>query len=525
MAGRRSPVTDIREILRRLQLGEPDRRIARDLGISRNTVVHYRLWAARHGVFADGPLPDTATLAALLELAPTERPAHEQSLVEPLRERVLALYERGVEGQAIWQLLVEEHGFTGSYSSVKRFLRRVAPTTRLATLRIEVPPGEEAQVDFGFAGQFLDPERGRIRRAWVFVMTLSCSRHQYAELVFDQTVETWLRLHRAAFEFFGGVPRRVVLDNLRAAIVHASLYDPEVQRSYRDCAEHYGFLIAPCRPRTPEHKGKVEQGGVHYVKRNALAGRAFRDLHEGNRHLLRWCVEVAGRRVHGTTKRIPLEVFEQLERPALVPLAPTPWVLTEWKQAKLHADCHVVFAGAYYSAPHRLLGERLWVRASAGKVELFHDYVLVATHRRARPGQRRTLIAHLPPEKVHFLLQTPAWCRERAAEIGGACAQFIDGLLGDRPLDRLRGAQGVLRLAQRYGVPRLEAACARAHAVGEYRYHTVKTILVQALDRQPLPGLAPITPPLPALARRHARPWTTFFPDPEPEDRRSPAWN
>jgi hypothetical protein len=167
---------------------------------------------------------------------------------------------------------------------VKRFLRRQAPSAPRASIRVEVAPGEEAQVDFGYAGQFLDPELGRVRRAWVFVMVLSCSRHQYAELVFDQAVATWLRLHRAAFEFFGGIPRRVVLDNLRAAIVHAALHDPEVQRSYREFAEHYGFLIAPCRPRTPEHKGKVEQGGVHYVKRNALAGRTFRDLHDGNRH-------------------------------------------------------------------------------------------------------------------------------------------------------------------------------------------------------------------------------------------------
>ena len=190
MAGRRSPVTDIREILRRLHLGEPDRRIARDLGISRNTVARYRVWAGRHSVLEGGPLPDPAALASLLTPAPTERPAHEQSLVEPWRERVLALHERGVEGQAIWQLLVEEHGFTGSYSSVKRFLRRLAPARSRATLRLEVEPGEEAQVDFGYAGQFLDPESGHVRRAWVFVMTLSCSRHQYAELVFEQTIET-----------------------------------------------------------------------------------------------------------------------------------------------------------------------------------------------------------------------------------------------------------------------------------------------------------------------------------------------
>jgi transposase len=523
MAGRRSPVTDIREILRRLQLGERARRIARDLGVSRNTVAHYQRWAAQQGLLT-GPLPGTAKLAEILTVLPRQRPAQEQSLVEPFREQVLAWHGQGVEGQAIWQLLVEQHGFGGSYSSIKRFLRRVAPPAPRATLRLEVGPGEEAQVDFGFGGMFRDPEQGRLRRAWVFVMTLSCSRHQYAALVFEQTIATWLRLHRAAFEFFGGVPRRVVLDNLRAAIVHAALYDPEVQRSYREFAEHYGFLIAPCRPRTPEHKGKVEQGGVHYVKRNALAGREFRDLHDGNRHLLRWIVETAGRRVHGTTKQLPLAVFDHVERPALQRLPVTPWELTEWKRAKLHADCHVVFAGAYYSAPHRLIGQRLWVRATEFKVELYQDYGLVATHRRARPGQRRTLPAHLPPDKVHFLLQTPTWCRARATDVGPACREFIEQLLGDRPLDRLRSAQGVLRLAQRYSPARLEAACARALAVGEYRYHTVKTILAHALDHQPLPDVTPVAAPVPAALPRHARPWTTFFPDPGAEEERS-AWN
>jgi hypothetical protein len=192
--------------------------------------------------------------------------------------------------------------------------------------------------------------------------------------------------------------------------------------------------------------------------------------------------------------------------------------------AKLHGDCHVVFEGAYYSGPHRLIGERLWVRARPHIVELFHDYTLVATHRRARPGQRRTLAAHLPPDKVQFLMHTPAWCRERAAVIGPACALFIDTLLGDRPLDRLRSVQGVLRLAERYGAPRLEAACARAHAASEYRYHTVKTILAHALDAQPLP-FAPTAGPTPALVSpRHARPWTTFFPDPGAEEERS-RWN
>jgi len=521
MAGWRCEVTDVREVLRRLQLGEPERRIARELSLSRNTVASYRRWGERQGLLG-GPLPEAATLAALLHPPGQDRPAHEQSCVTPFRDQVVGWRQQGVEGQAIFQLLVEQHGFAGSYSAVKRFLRRLEPPTPRATLRLETAPGEEAQVDFGAAGLLFDPDQGRLRRAWAFVMTLGFSRHQYVECVFDQSVATWCRLHRAAFEWLGGVARRVVLDNLKAAIVRAALYDPEVQRVYRECAEHYGFLIAPCRPQTPEHKGKVEQGGVHYVKRNCLAGRAFRDIHEANAHALRWCLETAGRRCHGTIKQQPLVLFDTIERAALLPLPATPWEPVTWKQAKLHPDCHVVFNGAYYSAPFRLIGERLWVRATATQVQCFHAHALVAMHRVARPGQRRTLHEHLPPDKVHFLLQSPRWCQEKAREIGPTCALFIARLLGEHPLDRLRGAQGVLRLAQRYGPARLEAACARAHAVGEYRYTTVKTILAAGLDRQPAfeweraPG--PAAPP-----PRHARPWTDFFPD--PGDEGGPSWN
>ena len=206
MAGRRCDVTDVRELIRRLRLGEPARRIAHDLRVSRNTVARYRVAAAHHG-WLEGPLPDPATLAAQLQPAETARPPHEQSLVEPFRDLVLRWRDQGVEGQH-------------------------------------------------------------------------------------------------AFEFFRGVPRRVVLDNLKAAIVHAALHDPEVQRAYREFAAHDGFLISPCRPHAPEHKGKVEQGGVHDVKRNALAGRAFRDLPDGNRHLWRWCVETAGRRPAGGGHRM-----------------------------------------------------------------------------------------------------------------------------------------------------------------------------------------------------------------------------
>jgi len=509
MAARSIHVTDLRELIRLLRKGEADRRIARDLGLSRNTVAKYRCWARGRHLLGE-VLPSEEEIDRLLQsLRATESAVHETSRVEPFREQVQALVTAGVEAQAAWRILVDQHGFTGSYSSVKRFVRRLrAAQPPEAFLRLEVSAGEEAQVDFGYVGVLRDPARGQDRRAWVFVMTLSHSRHAYAEVVFDQSVETWTRLHVSAFEFFGGVPRRVVLDNLKAGIVQACLHDPDAQRSYRDLATHYDFLISPCRPRTPEHKGKVESG-VRYVKRNALAGRTWRDAHETNAHLLRWCHEVAGRRTHGTTRQVPLEVFEQVEQPALQPLPPTPWVASTFKTCKLHRDCHVIFDRSYYSAPVRLVGQGLLVRATSKLVQLFHGHELVAMHvRSSRPGEWQTVQDHLPPDKVIFLTQSPPWCRQRAAEIGPSTSLFVERLLGDRPMDRRRSAQAVLRLAQRHGAARLEAACARALAFEELRVETVRSILTKGLEVEPIPRGVATT----AKTPRHARPWTDFFP-------------
>ena len=513
MAGRRTSVTDVREVVRRLIHGQSERRIAQDLGVSRNTVAEYRKWAKESGLLSR-PLPEASEFARrLAQRGRGRRGPQERSKVEEFSTQIEDLLHEGTEAKAIWQIL-REKGFEGSYSSVKRFVRKLTDSkTRRGVLRIEVAPGEEAQVDFGYAGRLFDPVTGRERRAWVFVMVLSHSRHMYAELVFDQSVATWTRLHTAAFEFFGGTPRRIVLDNLKAAIVRASFDDPEIQRSYRELCEHYGVLASPCRPRTPQHKGKVEKGGVHYVKRNALAGRSFADIHAANRHLRRWCLETAGRRRHGTTQQIPLEVFEAVERAALEPLPATRWEFCEWKVCKLHPDCHVIFAKAYYSAPHRLIGRKLMLRATSQLIQVFHEHELVALHSRAtHAGQRVTLREHLPPDKVAYLMKTPRWCRTQARAIGPSTESFVEQLLGDKPLDRLRGAQSVVSLAKKYGPDRLEAACARALRFGEIRARTIKSILTRGLDRE-----LPFEPaPAPSATKpRHARSWTEFFPDAE----------
>ena len=283
----------------------------------------------------------------------------------------------------------------------------------------KTPPGEVAQVDFGYVGLMLDPQSGERRKTWAFVMVLAWSRHVYVEFVFDQKVETWLRCHRNALEFFQGVPERIVVDNLKAAITQAIWDDPQVQYAYRECAEHYGFRIAPCRPATPEHKGKVENG-VGYVQGNFMGGRTPTSLTQANQDVLVWCNTTAGLRIHGTTKEKPLERFEQVEKERLKPLSATAYDLAIWKKAKLHRDCYVVFEGSYYSAPFRLVGQKLLICAGSRQVRLFTEkYELVATHERAqKPGERRTHPDHLPKEILPGLLLDRENCREDAQAVG-----------------------------------------------------------------------------------------------------------
>ena len=295
-------------MLIQMRQGESDRRISRNLKVHRQTVKLYRQWAEAQGLLT-GELPPIDVLQRLAkETLTTSPPPQNRSSVEPYREVVEKLRDEGVEIAAIWQRL-QERGYPGGYTAVWRFVRKLEPTTPEATVRVETRPSEEAQVDFGYAGKMLDPATDKLRKTWAFVMTLSWSRHQYVEFVFDQKVATWLLCHRHAFEFFGGVPQRVVIDNLKAGITRASWDDPLVQYAYAECAEHYGFLISPNRPRTPQHKGKVEQGGVHYVKRNFLGGREPTTVTQANADVLIWCKTTAGLRIHGTTKKTALRAI------------------------------------------------------------------------------------------------------------------------------------------------------------------------------------------------------------------------
>jgi transposase len=502
MAGKRKKIVDIYTLLQHLRAGDSNRRVKKDLGIDRRTVRKYRAWAEEYGLLA-GSLPPIEELSLLVEeTMPTPQPPQSQSTVEPYRKLVVKLREQGVEISAI-RARLEERGFKGSYMAVYRFVQQLEPRRPEVTVRVETAPGEEAQVDFGYAGKMIDPATDELRKTWAFVMTLSWSRHQYVEFVFDQTIPTWLRLHRNAFAFFGGVPQRVVIDNLKAGITQACWDDPQVQLTYRECAEHYGFLVAPCKPKTPQHKGKVEQGGVHYVKRNFLGGREATTITQANQDVKVWCLTTAGQRTHGTTKAQPMVRFAETEQTALQPLPETPYDLAVWKQAKLHRDCYVVFDNAYYSAPFRLVGQTLRVRGGSQEVRLYtSDYQLVATHERAsQPGQRITNPAHLPPDKLPGLVLDRAACQAVADDVGLATTALVGRLLADPVVDRLSMARRLLRLREQVGDERLEAACARALRFDEASYKSVKRILQHGLEAEKETTTAPSVPPAQRFVR------------------------
>jgi transposase len=488
MSERRLKLMEIREMIRHIREERSDRQIGKDLGIDRRTVKRYRQWAQEQGLLQND-LPDHQSLLKLLdETLPEKMPPQNSSKAEPYRARIEKLLKEKVKVTAIYDRL-REQGYDGSYASVLRLARQIAPKPVETYTRKECEPAEEAEIDFGYVGKMLDAE-GKLRKAWAFVMVLGWSRYAYVEFVFDQKVETWLRCHRNALGFFGGVPQRLVIDNLKSGITQAIWDDPHVQMAYRECAEHYGFLILPCRPATPEHKGKVE-GGVGYVQGRFMGGKGTLDLVQANRDVRKWCREEAGMRIHGTTKEQPRRRFEEVEKERLKPLPETPYDMAIWKKAKLHRDCHIVFEGSYYSAPFRLVGQSLWVCAGTRQVRLFNEkYELVATHERAaRPGTRQTHRDHYPAEKLPGLERTRESCLTQAAELGPAVQQAVEQILADPVLDRVHQAGRLLRLSEKYGCQRLNDACQRALDYGDPAYKTVKGILKQNLDQesQPIP--------------------------------------
>ena len=460
-------------VLAQMRSAKSDRQIAQLGLMGRRKCAELRAIATEQG-WLSGALPEPAVLHALLNRTPTPAVA---SGVEQHRARVTAWLADGVAVTTIFAALRRE-GFTGSYSAVRRFAQKL-PRALNPTVPLDFAPGESAQVDFGAGPTLL--EGGRRIKTWVFVMVLSFSRLLYAELVRDQSVPTWLACHRRAFVWLGGITAQVRIDNAKCAITKACATDPLVQRAYAEFALACNFRIDPCIPHTPEHKGRVERG-VGYVKNSFFPTRSIESLEAGNRELLRWCREEAGERIHGTTREPPNARF--LREQALLIELPVRWPeLCTYTQAKVHRDCHIQVASALYSVPWQRIGQVLTVKLGERIVEIYDAvHQVIAAHLTTPRGTRRTDPLHLPQAAQAFFARDRAALGAAAKLIGTHCSELMQQLLGDRVVDRLRAAQGVIRLGDKYGPKHLEAACARALAFGCCDYKTVKGILQNATE-------------------------------------------
>ena len=503
--------------------GWSQRRIANALDINRETVARYLKQAESASKPANAPTgSDTPESASKPANAPTGSDALEtgpkldnqpvtsapvsidqsdrrKSECEPWRALIQSKCDLGLSAQRIYQDLTAEHNFTGSYYSVRRFVHRLEPTRELPFRRLECGPGDEAQVDFGTGAPVVGPD-GKRRKTHVFRIVLSHSRKAYSEAVYRQTTDDFLRCIESAFRHFGGAPRCLILDNLRAAVKKADWFEPELNPKVQSFGVHYGLVFWPTRPYTPRHKGKVEKG-IDYVQDNALKGRRFTSLEEENRFLLDWELTVADTRIHGTTRRQVGKHFTAVEREVLVPLPLEPFPSYHEGRRTVHRDGHVEVDHAYYAVPPEYLAREVWVRWDGRLVRIFNERMQpIAMHAKQEPGRFSTPRQYIASEKISAVERGAAWLLDKVTtRLGPHSATWAQAMIQARGVEGVRVLQGLLNLAGRHPARAIEQACEIATSYGAYHLRTIRMLIERQAPKQellPFQSVHPMIRPL-----------------------------
>lgn len=475
---------DVVEVLQHWHAGRPKSVLADSLGIDAKTVRKYVAPAEAAGLAPGGPSLSRAEWAGLVsqwfpELVDARARSRTHAQIEAHRAAIVEMRKTNTVA-TIHQRLRDEAGLAVGITAFRTYMAAAFPDEaardKVTVLRPEVPPGEEAQIDYGFLGHWSDPVANRVRKVWAFVMVLVASRHMFVRPVLSLDARSWVAAHVAAAVFFGGLPRRLVPDNLATGVRKADIYDPKMNRAYADFAAHYGVLIDPARLRKPKDKPRVERP-MPYVRDSFWRGRDWASEADMQTRALTWCMEVAGVRSHRSLEGAsPLSVFNAVEAEALIGLPRSPFELAGWSKPKVGPDCHIRVGRTLYSVPWRYIGQSVDAKETERIVEVFVGTELIKTWVRLGRG-KQTDNSDFPPEKIAFFMKTPTWCRRRAAELGDNVAAVVGELTAPEIMSGLRSAQGVVGLGDKYGAERLDAACARALAVGDPSYRTVKGIL------------------------------------------------
>ena len=512
MAYREVSRMEIKEIIRRWQAGESPGRIAFGTGLSRNTVRKYLAATETQGIARDGPTPDDEQLVRLVGISrsgPRQAATPRQDQLAPWADQIYQwITNDRLQMTRIHELLAMR-GCQVSYPSLRRFVinrnwrRRSKTTVRMA----DTPPGEVAEADFGRLGMITDPATGKRKAVWAMVIVLCHSRHCFVWPMQQQKLPDVIAGLEAAWAFFGGMPKYLVIDNFPAAVVGTDPLHPILTRGFLEYAQHRGFIPDPARAGHPKDKPKVERK-VPYARERFFKGSDFDDFIHVRAAAPKWCLEVAGMRIHGTTHKQPLVIFQDEERHTLLPWDGVPYEITNWRTNTVHQDFHIKCLDALYSVPSHLCrpGRKVEVRVDSKLVRIYHRGQLIKTHPRQPKGGRSTDVADYPPRIAPYTTRAPDGLKREAAKLGPAVGEFAQRLFeGDHPWSKIRQGHKLLRLGDRYTAQRLDAACQRALDVDLIDVYRVERILVQALEEETTSQL-----PLPLPPGRFARPGCVF---------------
>lgn len=394
--------------------------------------------------------------------------------IAPWHQNIIELLGSNLSVVRMHEELVIQ-GFEESYGSLSRYIRK-HNIKHNTCIRFHTLAGEEAQVDFGYVGKRYD-NLGRLRKAYVFNLRLSFSRLDYYEVVFDQKVATWIQCHINAFNSFGGVPKTIKLDNLRAGVLDANIYEPLFQKEYKRFADHYGCLLSPCRPYKPQEKGKVESG-IKYVKNNFFAGRNFKTFEEMSLKLDKWLL-LANQRIHGTTKISPLELYNSSEATSMLELPALAFEMSSWHERKVAKDCHITLDNNYYSVPAKYVGETVLISVSYQMIKVFANDNIIATHARSKKvGIFTTLSSHYSNSKTFCpgFEKYDQKQQEQIQQMGSSCSAMLDHIKKHQK-DWYRTAKGIINLRKLYADEIIDKACHRALHYNISNYSKIKNII------------------------------------------------
>ena len=509
MARKEYAVVDIVDILRRVRNGYSIRAIGRATGMDRNTLRKYLRLAYKRGFAEEGPCDLDAIAREVVREVQSHLPGPERSsdqVLLPHKDAIASWMEKDRLTLTKIHILLSRMGVEVAYPSLYRFVSVHIGLPSKTTVRMaDTEPGEVAEVDFGRLGFLYDPVAQRKRFVYGLVVTLCSSRHQYVHVTFTQDLPSLIAGIEDAWAFFGGVTKKAVIDNLKAAVVKSDRYAPIFNRTFLEYSEFRGFIIDPARSGDPTGKPKVERE-VPYVRKNFFAGETFRDLVHVQEEAIRWCRDIAGMRIHGTTRKRPLIVFNEEEKAALLPLTEERFDVPRWGSVKVHPDHHIRFGNSLYSVPTQYIGKEVSVRKDSRLLRIYYKGSLIKTHPAVPQGKRSTDFNDYPKEKTPYAMRSCTYYVDKAEEIGPSARHFAELLLsGTFPWTKLRQAQKLTRLPDRYGKERVEKACARSLAFDLVDVRRVEEIIQKGLTKEETEERRP--EPLPS---RFARPAAYF---------------